>query len=229
MPLLPGIFRREIEDRRFLVNHYPLIMGNDVVLDRVVRSPLPPTFRILPGTVVVKQDMARTYVDANDPRGERCQSAAVRAAAPADPTWANALVTVSLGGPGVVVPLDPNATVNAAVIDQLNRDPRFAAHFLADEDQGVVRVLTRLVGARARVRVEASLPAAFGPQGVEAVGRDADYRVTAGLAELRDLVGNPLEALVPTILVGHFDARELLHLTPEAEQVLSGRGSFFRR
>lgn len=229
MPLLPGIFRRELEDRRFLVNHHPLVMGNDVVLDRVTRSPLPPTFRILPGTVVVKQEAARTYVDAEDPRGERCQPATVWALQPADATWAGALVTVSLGGPGLTVPLAPTATTNAAVIGQLNADPALAAQVLADEDQGVVRLRTRAAGAHARVRVDASLSAAFGPQGVEAVGRDADYRVTAGLAELRDLVGTPLDALVPTLLVGHFDARELLHLTPEAEQVLAGRGSFFRR
>lgn len=229
MALLPGIFRREVDDRRFLVNHHPLVMGNDVVLDKTTQSPLQPTVRLLPGTVVVRHEQARTYVDAAHPMGERCQPAVVRALQAADPAWANALVTVSLGGPAVVVRLDPNATTNAAVIDQLNRDPRFVGLLVADEDQGVVRVATRLVGDQVRLRVDASIAPAFGPAGAEALGRSADYRVTAGLAELRDLDGRPIEAVVPTIVVGHFDAGELLHLTPAAERVLRARGSLFRR
>ena len=41
------------------------------------------------------------------------------------------------------------------------------------------------------------------------------------------LEGSPIEVLVPTLLVAHFDESELLSLTAEARAVFARRGSFF--
>lgn len=230
MALLPGIYQRDFEDRVFVVNHHPQVRGSDVVLDPATRSPLHPTYRVLAGTVVVRQAQAATFLDADDPRGERNQPAEARSVQPPDAAWANTIVTVGpASGLATRVPLDPAATTVAAVVDQLNHYPDFWVHYLADDQGGLVRVRTREAGAHTTLHVESTLPAAFGPLGAQGHGLDADYRVTDAAVEVRDLDGNPTEALVPTLVVGHFLERQLLHLTPEARAVLSRRGSLFRR
>lgn len=228
MALVPGLYRRAFEHRRHVINHHPLVYGSQVTLDRATRSPLPPTHQIPAGTVIVKQAGLPTFIDAADPRGERCRQAAVVALQPTDPAWANAQLTVSLSdGLGFLVPLDAAAVDTPSVVDQLNRHALFAAHFVADDQGGLVRVRTREAGAHKSLHVESTLPAAFGPLGGFGHGTDADYRVTDAAVDLRDLEGNPIEALVSTLVVGHFDESELLHLTPEARTVLARRGSLF--
>lgn len=228
MALLPGIYRREFEHRRYLINHHPLVHGSDVILDKNARSPRPPAFRFLEGTVIVRVQGGFQFVDAADPRGARCTPAEVKAAQPADAAWANTTITASLSSSlGFAVLLDAAAISTAAVVDQLNRHPLFAPHFLADDAGGLVRIRTREAGAHKALHVESTLPAAFGPLGTFGHGLDADYRVTDRTVDLRDLDGNAIEVLVPTLVVGHFDESELLQLTPEARAVLSRRGSFF--
>lgn len=228
MALLPGIFKRSFEPRRYLVNHHPLVQASDVVLDRTSRSPLPPLHRLQAGTVVVRHRQGRTFVPASDPQGARSTSAEVTALQATDPTWAGSQITVSMArGLGFPFNLDAQATSTAEVLDQLNRNPLFAVHFLADDAGGLVRIRTREAGAHKVLVVESSLPAAFGPLGAAGQGRDADYRVIDDAAELRDLEGNAIEAVVPSLAVGHFVERELIDLTPEARAVLSRRGSLF--
>ncbi len=228
MSLLPGIHKRAFEHRRYLVNHHPLVHGADVTVDSAARSPILPPLRIQAGTVVVRHRQGRTFVPASDPQGARSTSAEVTALQPADATWAGSQITVSLAaGLGFPFGLDAQATTTAEVVDQLNRNPLFAVHFLADNAAGVLRIRSRESGAHKVLMVESSLPAAFGPVGMASQGRDADYRVTDATVEVKDLDGNPIEALVPTIVVGHFLERELLDLTPEARAVLSRRGSLF--
>ncbi len=163
------------------------------------------------------------------PRGARCLPAEVKASQPADAAWAGSTITAGLGSTlGVPVALDPQATTTPAVVDQLNRHPLFAAHFVADAQAGLVCVRTREPGAHKVLLVESTLPAAFGPLGTAASGSDADYRVTDDAADLRGLDGQPVEGLVPTLMAGHFVEAALLSLTPEARAVLSRRGSLFR-
>ena len=200
-----------------------------MVLDRDARSPIAPEHQIEPGTAIVRRRGSRRFVQAGHPDGEHNQPAAVSSLQPADPAWANTLITVSLAdGLGFPVLLDANAVDNAAVLDQLNQDPPFAAQFLADEDtNGMIRVRTRDAGAGCRLHVQASIPAAFGPNGSAAHGLDADYRLTDGWADLLELGEGPTPYVVPTVLAGHFDESQLLHLTPEARVVLTRRGSIF--
>lgn len=229
MARLPGLHVRSFEPRRYLVNHHPLVVGSVAVLDPSARSPLPPPHRLLAGTVIVRSArQPALFLTATDPLGQRCLPAEVTSLAVADAAWAGSVLTTSLApGLGVAVPLDAQATTTAAVVDQLNQNPLFAGDFLADDAGGRVRIRTREAGAHTLLRVESSLPAAFGPNGLAGAGRDADYRVTDATGEVRDMDGNPLEAAVPTVVVGHFRESELLELTPEARAVLSRRGSLF--
>lgn len=232
MALVPGIFLQERVHRAFLVDDRPLVRGSSITLDKTTRSPLPaPSAHVPEGTVVVRLTQGMTYVTADDPRGSRCLPAEVKASQPADAAWAGSTIAVGMAGSGALglaVPLDPQATTTPTVVDQLNRHPLFAAHFVADDQAGLVCVRTREPGAHKVLHVESTLPAAFGPLGTAAHGTDAEYRVTDDAADLRDLTGQPIEGLVPTLAVGHFVEKTLLSLTPEARAVLSRRGSLFR-
>ena len=230
MSKLPGVYTQEYEDRLYLVNDQGLVRGQDVVLDYRSSSPITPAHRVLPGTVIVKQQGSERFVDAASDRGERNQPAAVSSQAPADAAWGGTVVTVSLaGGLGFAIPLPAAVNDTATAVDALNQSPAFSNLFLADEDpSGRVRVRTRVAGAQAYVHVRSSLDAAFGPGGAAAHGVDADYRVTDALGELRDLKGSRIQAIVATLFAGHFHERHLLDLTPEARVVLARRGSVFR-
>ena len=231
MAKLPGIYEQEYEHRRYLVDHQALVRGKDVVVDERANSMIPPPYRIVPGTVIVRARGGERYVEATNTLGERNQPASVSALVPADPAWANTQVTVSHApGLGFLVPLGAQAVDNASVVAALNQDPAFATRYLADEDPaGRVRIRTRDAGAAAFLHVQSSLQAAFGADGASGSGADADYRVTDALAELLEVVGGRrIPALVATLFAGHFVEPALLHLTPEARVVLARRGSIFR-
>ncbi len=231
MATLPGIYTQEHEERRYLVDHQGLVRGKDVVVDERATGALPPTDRILPGSVIVRVRGGERYVEATSPLGEQSQPASVSALGPADPAWAGTQVTVTHApGLGLLVPLGPQAVDGPSVVLALNQDPAFAARYLADlGPAGRVRVRTREAGAQAYLRVQSSLQAAFGVDGASGSGADADYRVTDSLAELRELQGGRrIPAVVATLFAGHFVEPALLHLTPEARVVLSRRGSIFR-
>ena len=231
MAKLPGIYEQEYEHRRYLVDHQALVRGKDVVVDEQANSALAPRHRIVPGTVIVRLRGGERYVEATSPLGERNQPAGVSALVPADPAWAGTQITVSHAlGLGFVVPLGAQAVDNASVVAELNRDPAFAARYLADEDPaGRVRIRTRDAGATAYLHVQSSLQGAFGADGASGSGVDADYRVTDALAELFEVVGGRrIPALVSTLFAGHFVEPALLHLTSEARVVLARRGSIFR-
>lgn len=230
MSLLPGLYKQELNARRFRVDDQALVRGKAVVLDRETRSPHAPDHWIEPGTVVVRRRGSQRFVHATHPDGERNRPASVSALVPADPAWGGTVITVSLAeGLGFPVLLQPNVADNAAAIDALNQAPGFTSLFLADEDAaGRVRIRTRAAGAGEVLHVRSSLDAAFGPEGVAASGLDADYRVTDAWGDVLELPGRPIHAVVPSLLAGHFEERELVHLTPEARVVFSRRGSIFR-
>ena len=231
MSKLPGVYEQEFEHRLYLVNDQGLVRGQDVVLDNRTSSPATPAHRILPGTVVVRQRGSERFTDALSDRGERNEPASVSSLVAADAAWGGSVVTVSLAsGLGFAIPLPAVINDNATAIDALNQSQAFSTLFLADEDQNaMVRVRTRAAGADAFVHVQSSLDAAFGNRGAAGNGRDADYRVTDSLGELRDLKGSRIQASVATLLAGHFHEQHLLHLTPEARVVLARRGSILRR
>ena len=231
MTLLPGVYESELERRNPLVNDQALVRGQDVVLDPGVKSPLDPPYRIHPGTVIVRAQASKRFVAAHDPAGQKNRPASVSALQPADNTWAGQTVTVSQApGLGVTVVLAQNTATNAGVVNRLSQDRDFSASFVADEGpNGTVRIRTRAAGADQHLHVTSSLDAAFGPDGVAGHGTDADYRVTIDRAvEVQTTDGKPAEALVPTLLAGHFKADQLLHFTPESRVVLTRRGSIFK-
>lgn len=231
MAKLPGVYTQEYEHRRYLVDHQALVRGKDVVVDERATSALPPPYRILPGTVIVRARGGERYVEGTSALGERNQPASVVALQPADPAWAGTQVTVSHApGLGFLVLLGAQAVDNASVVAALNQDPAFATRYLADEDpSGRVRIRTRDAGAQAYLHVQSSLQAAFGADGASGSGADADYRVTDAVAELLEVPGGRrIPASVATLFAGHFVEPALLHLTPEARVVLSRRGSIFR-
>lgn len=231
MATLPGIYTQEFEHRRYLVDHQALVRGKDVVLDERATSSLPPPYRILPGTAIVRARGADRYVEATSVLGDRNQPASVVALQAADPAWAGSQVTVSHAhGLGFLVALGAQAIDNPSVVAALNQDPAFQLRYLADEDpSGRVRIRTRDAGAQAYLHVQASLQAAFGADGASGSGADADYRVTDAVAELVEIPGGRrTPASVATLFAGHFVEPALLHLTPEARVVLTRRGSVFR-
>ena len=231
MAKLPGVYMQEYEHRRYLVDHQALVRGKDVVVDERATSSLPPPYRILPGTVIVRVRGADRYVEGTSPLGERNQPASVSALVAADPAWAGTQVTVTHApGLGFLVPLGAQAIDNASVVAALNQDPAFQLRYVADEDpNGRVRVRPRDAGAPAYLHVQASLQAAFGADGASGSGADADYRVTDAVAELVEIPGGRrIPAIVATLFAGHFVEPALLHLTPEARVVLSRRASIFR-
>ena len=231
MAKLPGIYTQEYEPRRYLVDHQGLVCGKDVVIDERATGAMPPTERIVPGTVIVRVRGGDRYVEATSPLGERNQPASVSALVPADAAWAGTQVTVSHApGLGFLVPLGAQAVDNLSVIAALNQDAAFASRYLADEDaNGRVRVRTRDAGAQAYLHVLSSLQAAFGTDGASGSGADADYRVTDSLAELVEVLGGRrIPASAATLFAGHFVEPALVSLTPEARVVLARRGSIFR-
>jgi hypothetical protein len=231
MAKLPGVYSQEYEHRRYLVDHQAMVRGKDVVVDERAASPLPPPYRIVPGTTIVRVRGGDRYVEATNPLGDRNQPASVSALQPADAAWANTQVTVTHApGLGFLVPLGAQVVDNATAVAALNQDAAFATRYLADEDPaGRVRIRTRDAGATAYLHVKSSLQAAFGADGASGSGADADYRVTDALAELVELhSGRRIPASVATLFAGHFVEPALLHLTPEARVVLSRRGSIFR-
>ena len=226
---VPEITTREHRQRRYLVNDQVYVRHKDVVLEPDTESPLPPTSKIRAGTVLVAAQRSKTFVVATDDRAERTREARLVSLAPADAQWATTILTASLGKEtGFAVVLDANAVDTAAVVDQLNRNLAFSVHFLADEDpNGLVRIRTRHSGADAFLHVTSSYAQAFGPRGTAGIGRDPVVCVADDLGELRDVEGQAVPALVPTIAAGHFRESELIALTPEARRVLSRRGSLF--
>ena len=226
---VPEITTREHRPRRYLVNDQVYVRHKDVVLEADTESPRLPVDKIRAGTVLVAAQRSSTFVVATDDRAEQARPARLVSLAPADPQWANSVLTASLGKEtGFAVVLDASAVDTASVVDQLNRNLAFSVHFLSDEDpNGLVRIRTRHSGADAFMHVASSYVQAFGSRGTAAIGRDPVVCVADDLGELKDVEGRAAQSLVPTIAAGHFRESELIALTPEARRVLSRRGSLF--
>ena len=73
MASAPGVYKRELEDRRYILTEQGLVRGRAVVLDRETRSPLPPDYWIEPGMVIVRRKASGRFVHASHPDGERNQ------------------------------------------------------------------------------------------------------------------------------------------------------------
>lgn len=227
---LPGITTVVFSDTSPIKSELAYEGAPDAVLDPSNTDPgNQPPWRFRAGAVVVKSLAMATFVEADDPLGDRNQPATVLALAAADAAWAGKSVELSVdGGPIFPVGLGAQSNTNALVIADLNKDPRFVGTLIADEANGLVRVRTLQAGVDKTLKVNMpALAAAFGAAGTVGAGMDADYRVTLVDADLIDASGAPAKSTVACCRKGHFSAAKLRNVTPEARVVLIRRGAFF--
>jgi hypothetical protein len=227
---LPGIITALFSDTSPLKSELALEGAPDAVLDPSNTDPgNQPTWRFRAGACVVFRVASTTFVEADDPTGDRNQPATVMALVAADATWSGKNVEFNLdGGPAFDIAIGAASNTNALVIADLAKDPRFAASLVGDEQNGLLRIRTLEAGVHKTVKVNMpQLAAAYGAAGVQAQGSDADYRVTLADGDLMDGSGAPAKATVACCRKGHFNAARVRNLTLEARVVLVRRGAFF--
>jgi hypothetical protein len=227
---LPGITTTVFSDTSPIKSELAYEGAPDAVLDPSNTDPMnQPTWRFRAGAVIVFRAASQTFVEADDPTGDRNQPATVLALVPSDAAWTGKAVEISVdGGPEFYVLLGPQDNTTAKVVNALNKDGRFQGEAVADEQNGLLRVRTLQAGAHKTVRVGMPvLAAAFGPTGKTGGGSDADYRVTLADGDLMDGSGAPAKAVVACCRKGHFRTEKLRNLTAEAKVVLIRRGAFF--
>ena len=226
---LPGITTTTICDASPIATELAFEGAPDAVLDATNVDPQnAPPWRFRAGGVVVPLAVGGgAFVEGDDPAGERNKPATVVALVPADATWGGKALEISQdGGPVFAFGLNPGDDKTAAVVATLNNHPRFQGALLADELNGLLRIRTLGAGGDRALAVNApGIPTAFGPNGSEATGTDADYRVTLADGDLIDGTGAPAKALVACCRKGHFRVDKLRNLTAEAKVVLLRRGS----
>jgi len=221
MPL-PGVTSSQLSGVRFLVDNTRTVHGNDVVLDSGnTDAGSTPTSRFRPGNVIVKRTSTGRYVEADDTNGDRCTAPSVVSAEDVDGDWKGKTITLTLNGAAIVtVTLDAGDDDKTKVVTSLNASGPFRANALASADGNKVKVTALQTGADVYLKVTSNLATAFGANGQEARGTDADYRVTAAYADLA-IDGSAVHAPVATILRGNFDVTKLVNLTDEAAAVFS--------
>lgn len=221
----------------FLLSDARKVQGGSVRLKGGVTTNWPTTGgKVMPaGAVVVKKTADGLYYLANDAvNGDRNAAASVESLEKPDSDWQSKTITWTVTYPdgkvfGDTVALGATDDSIAEVVAALNGDPSFRAHLVAsDSGADDLLVITTVAKGNVHLHVTSDLESAFGEDGQEGVGSEADYRV---VYEQRDLVGLNGAArdsdLTPTLLAGHFDESKLVGLTSEARAVLESRGSIF--
>jgi hypothetical protein len=227
---LPGIILSIFGDTSPIKSELAFEGAPDAVLDPSNQDPgNQPPWRFRAGAVVVAKAATATFVEGDDPTGDRNQPASVAALVAADATWAGKTLEFSVSsGPLFTVVLAPTDNTDALVVVALNNDGRFKGELVADEFNALLRIRTLQAGADKTVHANVQgLATAFGPTGADAVGSDADYRVTLADGDLIDGSGAPASSTVACCRKGHFNTKKLRNLTAEAKVVLIRRGAFF--
>ena len=203
--------------------------GQDVVLRATALDPAAnPPWRVRKGFVIVKSSQDGLFSAAADPQADRNQGAIVTALQTADQGWAGKTITVALRGRTVVtVPLGANSNTDALVVADLMGNATFTQFAQAAVVAARVQVMSLDVGADVVMRVTSTNLAAFGPNGQDGAGKDADYRVTVEPVELIDPTGAPANNMVKTSLKAFYVEASLIGLTGEARAVLARRGAIF--
>jgi len=203
--------------------------GSDVVLRATALDPgSTPPWRVRKGFVIVKSTADGIFSAASDPQADRNQGAVVTALATADQSWAGKSISVAMRGrPVVTVALGANSNTDALVVADLMANATFAQFFQAAVVGARVQITSLDVGADVVMKVTSTNAAAFGGNGADGAGKDADYRVTAECVELIDPTGAPANNLVKTSLKAFYVEAALIGLTGEARAVLARRGALF--
>lgn len=203
--------------------------GSDVILRSTAldQANNPPS-RVRKGFVIVKTSADGIFSSANDPQADRNLGAVVTALQTADQGWAGKSITLSIRGrPVATVPLGANSNTDALVVADLNGNAAFAQFAQAAVVGARVQITSLDVGADVVLKVTSTNPAAFGANGTDAGGADADYRVTAEPVDLIDATGAPSNSSVKTSIKAFYVESALLGLTGEARAVLARRGALF--
>lgn len=235
---MAGFTEVELAHKAYLVNGSRTIQGSDVTLAGNQTTDYPDTGgkRAPEGMVVVKESGDGLYYAAdaaNDgAHGDRNAAASVASLEAADTDWDGATYTITVTYPdGTVV----EKTLTAAGTDDstsemvtlINSDQTLEGHVVASGNDGQVLTITTVRKGNVHLKVTSSLATAFGANGQEDDGVQADYRVITRQADTVDLAGASYAPVVPTLIAGAFDESELSNLTDEAKAVLLGNGSSF--
>lgn len=233
----PGFYATRLEDVAILRRPDAVKIGRNATLTSgMTCSRMSPTYRLPPGSVVVKKTSTGKFVHSTDPSGDRNSGAVVTSAEVPDGDWASKTITLTIDGrPIVTVTLGGSDDTTSEVVTALNANPTFAAYATASgADGAVLTVTSKATGAGVNMKLTSNLLTAFGSAGKDAAGVDADYRVTREFADMKDRDGNAIEPSTMTYLAGCFNANEFAvdgngdsTLTGEAEAVLARRGSTF--
>lgn len=216
----------ELVDVAYLVDGSRSVQAKDVTAASGQLSALTPNHRHPMGTVLGFRTSTSKYELADSGNVDVNQPALVAALETADADWQSSIITVSVNGVvASAVTLGAGDNTDALVVTALNADAGFAAVALASAVGGVVQI--QLLGLGDLLHVNSDLATAYGAAGIDAVSTYAAYRVATAFYDLKDIDGVAIDALVPVLEAGHFDASELSSLTNDARVALLHRGSKF--
>lgn len=215
-----------ISDVAFLVDGQKRVMAPAATIASGQTSALTPNHRIPPGTAVVKRTAdGKFYKADNATYGDRNTAPSITTTGHAD---GNGVIKI-VGNHGTIsVTTATGSGTEANNATDLNADAAFKAHYIASSAGGELTIAARNPGAAEWFYVHAdSRDGAGFAEGTEVRGTDADYRVTADFAELKDLNAVAQDYVVPALKAGHFRTSALYALTSEAREVLIRNGSIF--
>lgn len=234
MSALGGFKEYNLTDVAFLLTGEGKIGGDDVVVASGQTSSITPDHRHPPGTVLVKKTGdGKFYLATDSANVDSPAAASVSSLEAADDDWEDSTITVTGHWGSLTVTLATTDDTTAEVVAAINAaaaalDPEWGPIVATGSNGNPVVVTNRDVGEGTYLHViHNGATTAFGASGTDAVGTDPEVRVTAYWCDLKDLEGTATDALVPTLVAGHFDESELSGLTAEAKAILQKRGSRF--
>lgn len=236
---MAGFTEFELSHKAYLVNGYRTIQGGDITLAGNQTTDYPDTGgkRAPEGMVVVKETGDGLYYPAdaaNDgAHGDRNAAAVVASLEAADTDWDGTTITIEITYPdGTVISDDVllagTDDSTSEVVTLINGRQKLEGHVVASGNDGQVLTLTTVKKGNVHLKVTSDLATAYGANGVEDDGVQADYRVITRQADTVDLDGASYTPVVPSLIAGAFDESELSNLTNEAKAVLLGNGSSFQ-
>lgn len=227
--LLPGISSTTFSDRLIHIDETDFVSGPDCLLkSSVTDSGASPTTTIRKGCVIGKKN--------SDSKFYLADSADVTRDAPPSITGAG-----RSNGNGVVKLVGNHGTISVTTatgtgtlaenVTDLNADKAFAAHYVASDSGGQLKIEARNPGKGEwfYIHTDTMASAGFAEGEANAVaGTDGEYYVTEEEVSMLDPQTNAVaDRPVRTSHRAFYDESELLHTTPEALACLRRRGARF--
>lgn len=235
---MAGFSEFELAHKAFLIDGSRSIQGRDIAIAGNQTTDYPDTGgkRLAEGTVVVKETGDGLYYladAANDgAHGDRNTAATVSSSEAADTDWDGSTINIEITYPDGRVIADTVLLAGtddstSEVVTLINGRQALEGHLVASGADLAVLTLTTVAKGNVHLKVTSDLATAYGADGVEDDGVEADYRVVTRQADLVDLDAASYSPVVPNLQAGNFRESELSNLTNEAKAVLRGRGSRF--